>query len=116
MFNFNIQSDEVFMIAGMAIVTFLIRYVMFPVSGQFQFPPIFEKALAYVPPAVLSAIIVPSVLMPTGEKIDLTLTNPYLIGAAAACVVGWFYKKLIVTIVVSMAIFLCAQWTLKILF
>lgn len=115
MFNINIQMDEIFMVAGMAIVTFGIRYIMFPVSGQFQFPPLFERALGYVPPAVLSAIIVPSVLMPTGGTLNLNLTNPYLIGAVAACTVGWIYKRLLVTIVVSMVVFLASQWILKVL-
>jgi branched-subunit amino acid transport protein len=31
-----------------------------------QFPKLFERGLRYVPPVVLTAIIVPSVLMPTG--------------------------------------------------
>lgn len=101
------------MVAGMAIVTFGIRYIMFPVSGRFKFPPLFENALGYVPPAVLSAIIVPSVLMPTGESIDLNLTNPYLIGAVVACAVGWLYRKLLLTIVVSMAVFLLSQWVIR---
>ena len=107
----NIDIDELFMIAGMAVVTFGIRYIMFPISGRVQFHPMFERSLGYVPPAVLSAIIVPSILMPTGE-VNLNLTNPYLIGAAAACIVGWFYKNLLLTIVVSMFIFLGAQWIL----
>jgi branched-subunit amino acid transport protein len=108
----NIQTNEILMIAGMAVVTFGIRYIMFPISGRFQFPPLFERALGYVPPAVLSAIIVPSILMPTGDSINLNLTNPYLIGAAAACIVGWFYKNLLLTIVVSMIVFLGSQWIL----
>lgn len=115
MFNINIQMDEIFMVAGMAIVTFGIRYIMFPISGQFQFPPLFERSLGYVPPAVLSAIIVPSVLMPTGDTLNLNLTNPYLIGAVAACAVGWIYKRLLLTIVVSMVVFLASQWILKVL-
>jgi len=114
MFNINIQMDEIFMVAGMAIVTFGIRYIMFPISGQFQFPPLFERALGYVPPAVLSAIIVPSVLMPTGDTLNLNLTNPYLIGAVTACTIGWTYKRLLVTIVVSMVVFLASQWILKV--
>ncbi len=108
----NIKSDELFMLAGMFIVTFGIRYIMLPISGRFQFPPLFERALKYVPPAVLSAIIVPSILMPTGESINFSLDNPYIIGAAAACTVGWIYKNLLLTIVVSMIIFLGYQWIL----
>ncbi|MBF0302324.1 MAG: AzlD domain-containing protein [Desulfamplus sp.] len=108
----NIQTDEIFMLAGMAAVTFGIRYIMLPISGRFNFSPMFERALKYVPPAVLSAIIVPSVLMPDGDTLNLNLDNPYIIGAVAACIVGWFYKNLLLTIVVSMLIFLGYQWIL----
>jgi len=110
MFGTNIQLYEIYMIAGMAIVTFGIRYIMFPISGRFHFPELFERGLRYVPPVVLTAIIVPSVLMPTGETINLRLSNPYLIGAITACTIGGIFKNLLLTIVVSMAVFLVFQW------
>ncbi len=106
----TIGMDEIFMLAGMALVTFGIRYIMFPISGKFQFSDLFERALQYVPPAVLAAIIVPSVLMPTGKTLDINLSNPYLIGAIVACGVGWMFKNLLLTIVVSMIVFLGFQW------
>ncbi|MBF0243625.1 MAG: AzlD domain-containing protein, partial [Desulfamplus sp.] len=43
-----------------------------------------------------------------GNTLNFSLSNPYIIGAAAACIVGWIYKNLLLTIVVSMAIFLGA--------
>ncbi len=89
----------------MALVTFDIRYIMFPVSGRWQFPKLFERGLKYVPPVVLTAIIVPSVLMPTGETLNLELSNPYIIGAITACAMGGLFKKLLLTIVVSMVFF-----------
>ncbi len=110
MFGTNIQSYEIYLVAGMACVTFAIRYIMFPVSGRFQFSEMFERGLRYVPPVVLAAIIVPSVLMPNGDILNLKLSNPYLIGALAACAVGGIFKNLLLTIVMSMVIFLGAQW------
>ncbi len=109
-FGTGIELSEIYMIAGMALVTFCIRYIMFPISGRFRFPELFERGLKYVPPVVLTAIIVPSVLMPTGDTLNLKLTNPYLIGALAACAVGGLFKNLLLTIVVSMAVFLGFQW------
>lgn len=94
----------------MAAVTFGIRYMLFPISGRMQFPKWLEKGLRYVPPAVLTAIIVPSVLVPDGKNLDLSLNNPYLIGAIAACIIGGVFKNLLLTIVLSMVIFLGAQW------
>ena len=110
MFGIGIQLNEIYMIAGMCLVTFGIRYIMFPISGRFEFPELFQRGLSYVPPVVLTAIIVPSVLMPDGETLNLKLTNPYLIGAIVACVIGGLFKNLLLTIVVSMMIFLGCQW------
>lgn len=108
----GIQVDEIYMVAGMALVTFGIRYILFPISGRFRFPDLFERGLRYVPPVVLTAIIVPSVLMPTGDTLDFKLSNPYLIGALAACLVGGVFKNLLLTIVVSMVVFMGFQWVL----
>ena len=110
--HFELQLNELYMVTGMALVTFAIRYILFPISGRFQFPNLLEQALQYVPPVVLTAIIVPSVLMPGGDVLDLRLTNPYLIGAVSACLIGGLFKNLLLTIVVSMIIFLGAQWGL----
>lgn len=109
-FDINIELFEIFMIAGMAIVTFGIRYIMFPISGKFKFPELFEQGLKYVPPVVLTAIIIPSVLMPTGETVNFNLANPYLIGALTACATAALFKNLLLTIVVSMGVFLIFQW------
>ena len=108
--SFDLKMTEVYMVAGMALVTFGIRYVLFPIAGRFQFPKLLEQALQYVPPVVLTAIIVPSVLMPGGETLDLRWNNPYLIGAMAACLMGALFQNLLFTIVVSMMVFLGAQW------
>ena len=108
--GYNIAMNEIYMVAGMAIVTFGIRYIIFPISGRVQFPKLLEQGLAYVPPVVLTAIIVPAILMPDGKTLNMDLDNPYLIGALAACLIGGVFKNLLLTIVVSMVVFLGAQW------
>ena len=102
--------NEFLLIAGMAVVTFGIRYSMFAVAGRIEFPAGLVNALKYVPPAVLTAIVVPAVLMPGGEGINLSYTNAYLVGALVAGVIGWASKNLLLTIVVGMAVFLGWQW------
>lgn len=100
------------LISGMAIVTFTIRYAMFAVAGRVEFPRWLVNALRYVPPAVLTAIIVPAVLLPGGDNLQLSYTNPYLVGALFACVIGWLGQNLLLTIVLGMAVFLGWQWLL----
>lgn len=102
--------SELYLIGGMALITFVIRYSMFAVAGRFEFPARLNDALRYVPPAVLTAIIVPAVLMPNGESIEVSGTNAYLVGAVVAGVVGWTSKNLLLTIVIGMAVFLGWQW------
>ena len=104
--------SEIYLIGGMALITFGIRYSMFLVAGRVEFPARLVSALRYVPPAVLTAITVPAVLIPTGDTVSLSYTNAYLIGALAACVVGWFSKNLLLTILLGMLAFWGWQWVL----
>jgi branched-subunit amino acid transport protein len=104
--------NEFYLIASMAVVTFGIRYSMFVVAERFEFPSRLENALRFVPPAVLTAIIVPPVLIPNGESIDLSYTNTYLVGALVAFGVGWFRRNLLLTIVSGMLAFWGWQWLL----
>jgi branched-subunit amino acid transport protein len=104
---------ELYLIAGMALVTFIIRYSMFAVAGRTEFPGWLSNALRYVPPTVLTAIITPAVLIPDGTDIQLNWTNPYLVGALIAWGVGWFSKNLLLTIVIGMTAFLIWQWLLS---
>jgi branched-subunit amino acid transport protein len=104
--------QEVFLIGGMMLVTFSIRYSMFVVAGRMTFPARLEKSLRYVPPAVLTAIIVPAVLIPSGNEVVVSYTNPYLVAALIACAAGWFSKNLLLTIVLGMIAFWIWQWML----
>lgn len=104
--------NELFLITGMALVTFAIRYSMFAVAGRFEFPAWLINALQYVPPTVLTAIIVPAVLMPSGDRIDFHYTNAYLVGAVVALATGWISKNLLLTILVGMLAFWGWQWLL----
>jgi len=97
--------NEIYLIAGMTLVTFSIRYSMFAIAGRIEFPKRLVNALRYVPPAVLTAIIVPAVLIPSGDEIHLSYTNPYLVGALIALGVGWFSKNLLLTIIIGMLAF-----------
>ena len=107
--------SNLYLIFGMVVVTFGIRYSMFAVAGRVVFPAWLVNALSYVPPVVLTALIVPVVLIPGGEHVWFGYTNPYLVGAIAAFAVGWMSKNLLLTIVVGMAAFWGWQWILTIL-
>lgn len=97
--------NELTLILGMALVTFGVRYPMLAIIGRLQLPATALRALRYVPLAVLTAIIVPSVLMPEGT-IDIRPENTYLVGGIIAALVAWRTKNLLLTIIVGMGAFL----------
>ncbi|GIL11620.1 MAG: branched-chain amino acid ABC transporter [Chloroflexota bacterium] len=97
--------DEWLLILGMALVTFGVRYPMLAVIGRLRLPDTALRALRYVPAAVLTAIVVPAVLMPDGA-LELRLENAYLPGAVVAALVAWRTKNLLLTIIVGMGAFL----------
>jgi branched-subunit amino acid transport protein len=102
------NESEWLLIGGMALVTFGIRYPVLAMSGRLQLPPRLLQALTYVPPAVLTAIIVPAVLVESGD-LWVSWQNPRLIGAIAALVIGFWRQNLLLTILVGMAAFLLWQ-------
>ena len=104
--------ETVYLIAGMFFVTFSIRYGLLPLSGRIRFSPGMQRALSYVPPAVLTAIIVPMALIPDGQTLQASIANPYLVGTVFTVLIGWFSKNLMVTIVGGIAIFGMCQWVL----
>lgn len=94
------DMKEMVMILGMMAVTFSIRYILLALSGRFSLPVEVEKALNYVPPAVLTAIIFPSVLLPNGEW-NLSFANAYLPAALAAVVAGFLFRKKVLAASIS---------------
>jgi branched-subunit amino acid transport protein len=101
--------NEFLLITGMALVTFAIRYPVLAMSGHLRLAPWFLQLLRYVPPTVLTAIVVPAVLMPN-DHLWLDHTNARLIGAIAALGIGIWRQNLLLTIVVGMLVFLLWQW------
>ena len=97
--------NEVILIGGMALVTFLIRYPILAVLGRVTLPEPVIRALGYVPVAVLTAIIVPEMLIREGA-FTVTISNAYLIAGVFAGIIAWRTKNLLLTIVLGMTFFL----------
>jgi len=98
--------NEVLLIGGMAVVTFLTRYPMLALAGKAEVPRRVFDALRYVAPSVLAAMVLPAVLLPDnhpirhpGDAIPLAVT-------VLAVVVMWRTKNLLATVIVGIAAFL----------
>ena len=88
-------------IIGMGVITYTIRLSMIVVSGQVQLSDQLQRALRYVPPAVLSAIILPEMVQP-GGTLDISLGNERLLAGLIAIVVAWYTQKMIWTVAIGM--------------
>lgn len=102
--------NYVVLIAGMALITCLIRAAVFVLGERVVFPPLVRMALGFVPVTVLTAIIVPMAVAPHGSSAELTWRNPQLIGALAACAVSALTRRPLLTIAAGMAVFFTWQW------
>jgi len=90
------------------LITFGMRFslIYLLAEGRFQVPETIRKALHYVPPAVLSAIIFPELFLREGT-LNLSFDNTRLLAGLVAIVVAWFSKNTLVTIIAGMiALFL----------
>lgn len=90
---------------GLGILTFLIRFSFIALLDRWQAPPLVQRALRFVPVAVLTAIIIPELmLLPNGE-FNPNLLNPRLLAGIVAVIVAWETKNVILTIVIGMIVF-----------
>lgn len=95
------------MLAG-GLLTFAIRLSFIYLYGKFHIPEVVRRSLRFVPPAVLSAILVPELLYHSGT-LDVSLGNDRLIAGLAAIVVGWWRKNVLLTILVGMGVLLALR-------
>lgn len=94
----------VMLIGGL--ITFGIRFSFIYLFGKFHIPETVRRALHYVPPAVLSAIVFPELFLPNG-MVDVSFENYRLLAGLVAVLVAWFSKNILVTILAGMvALFL----------
>ncbi|WP_338728631.1 AzlD domain-containing protein [Haladaptatus sp. DJG-WS-42] len=88
--------------------TFFIRLSFIQLFGQLDdLPPRAERALSFVPAAVLAALVLPSFVL-VDESLALTLGNEKLLAGIVAGAVAWRTENMVATIVTGMGVL----WTL----
>lgn len=91
------------------LITFGMRFSFIYLFGRFHIPETLRRALHYVPPAVLSAIIFPEILIHDG-KLALTLGNDRLLAGLVAVLVALWTKNTLLTILAGIAALLVLQF------
>lgn len=92
------------------LITFGMRFSFIYLFGRFHVPETLRKALHYVPPAVLSAIIFPEIFL-RDHQLDVSLGNHRLLAGLVAVSVAYLTKNTLVTILAGMlALWLLQVW------
>jgi len=106
--NLNLSPALIWLvILCVGLGTFALRAAGIVILGKIVQPQWFERALRYVPPAILGALISSSLLI-RHDTIDFSFTNVRLLAAMLAAVVAWWRKSLFWTIAAGMI----ALWVL----
>ena len=93
------------------LITFGIRFSFIYLFGKFHIPETVRRALHYVPPAVLSALVFPELFLRNGA-LDLSPGNVQLLAGVLAVAVAWYSKNTLLTILVGMVALIVLQWLL----
>jgi len=90
------------------LITFGMRFSFIYLFGKLHVPETLRKALHYVPPAVLSAIIFPELFLRDGQ-LNLAMDNYRLLAGVVAILAAWFSKNVFLTIIAGMVALLLLQ-------
>ena len=91
------------------LITFGMRFSLIYLFGRLHIPEALRRALHYVPPAVLSAIIFPQLFL-KDKELNVALDNYRLLAGLAAVLVAWYSKNILITIIAGMLVLLLLQF------
>lgn len=92
-------------ILAMTCLVFLSRYLFLEPKLPLRLSPAVQRLLSYSSPAVLTAIWAP-IVFTHDSQLSIGANNPYLWAAVLAGLIAWKTKNVLLTTVVSMAVFL----------
>ncbi|SFT80478.1 AzlD domain-containing protein [Pseudomonas marincola] len=99
------------LIFGMMVITYSIRYSLFAFP-DLRFPPLVRQGLHYVPTAVLTAIVVPGMLIPDGQHWQFSVNNAYLIAGLITIAIAALTRHLLTTIGGGLLVFFLLRWAM----
>lgn len=93
-------ATMLFVLAGMTAVTYGIRCLPLLLADHVTIPASVLHWMAYVPPAVLAALIAPAVFTPDagGHALNLDWANPLLLTTLPTLLVAWRTKNMYATV------------------
>lgn len=94
------------LVAG--VLTYSIRLSFILLLEHWKPPELLQRGLRFVPPAVLTAIIFPEMVM-NSHGLDFSPLNPRLLAGILAALVSWRSKNMLLSIATGMAALLLLQ-------
>lgn len=96
------REEALAIIFGMAVVTFLPRFLPMAFLTRWVIPERVEIGLSYIPTAILSAIVFPILFFNGGGK--LNIQPLYLLSAVSVFIFSWRLKRLWASVIFGMLI------------
>lgn len=90
-------------VIAIGLITFAYRVSFILFAHRLRLPANLQHSLRFVPIAALTAIIVPELVMSSGQ-LDLGLDNSRLLAGLLAAIVAWRTRNVLLTIVCGMAV------------
>lgn len=95
------QFKYIFMIIGMAFVTYIPRMLPVTLLSKIEIPEILVRILKFVGPAILAALLAPTIFITEGA-IDISLNNNYLLAAIPTFFTAYFTRSIFTTVFLGM--------------
>lgn len=104
------MRTEIFLIImGMATVTFLTRFTPVAIFRKTGVPLWFERWMKHVPTGILTALIIPALLLPKGH-LDISIENHYLLAGMVAVMATYLFRNIIVSMSLGLAVMVSLRW------
>ena len=90
-------NTYIMMIFGMLIVTFLPRFLPLYLLDNRELPELVVRWLRYIPAAVLSALLAPTIIINNG-RLDLALSNTALLAFFPTLITAYLSRNIFYTV------------------
>lgn len=86
------RTEIVYIIIGMAAVTYLTRVSFLVLFGKISLPPTLSRGLKYIPIGILTAFVVPGLLIADGQ-VHFSTDNSFLIAGVISALFAARWKN-----------------------
>ena len=104
----SVRPEVLLLILGCLLVTIIPRVLPLVFAGRLRLPPVAEEWLAYVPVAVIAALLVDQILL-SGTAPGITWSLPHLVAGGVALAIAGLTRSIAATVIGGVATFALLQ-------